>query len=86
MKSKENLVKTLEAKIKALELENQKFLTNIETNNKEINELKTIIQSLSDNNSINNNAPLTPSNEVNNDVIDLKFKWKISELRKKLLL
>ena len=51
MDSNSNMIKSLNIKIKILELENQKLLSNIEANNKEIEEIKSIIKSLSENNS-----------------------------------
>ena len=67
------------SKIKVLEIEIQKLSSNIELNNKEIKELKALIQSLTKNKSINE-ASLTTLNEENKE-IELKFKWKISNIR-----
>ena len=78
MESPQNIIKALEVKIKALEIENQKLASTIELNNKEIKEYKSLIQSLLPKNTANSNS------NMNNEV-DLKFKWKVSEPRKKLL-
>lgn len=75
MENSENLIKTLELKVKSLEIENEKLESHLEANKKEIKEIKSLIQSLSKNNTANN----IQSNEV-----DLRFKWKASNLRKKL--
>ena len=76
MESPQNIIKSLEVKIKALEIENQKLALTIDLNNKEIKEYKSLIQSLSTNN--------TANSEVNNE-INLKFRWKASDTRRKLL-
>ena len=76
MESPQNTIKSLEVKIKALEIENQKLASTIDLNNKEIKEYKSLIQSLSPNN--------TANSALNNEIY-LKFKWKASDLRKKLL-
>ena len=52
----------------------------IELNNKEINEYKSIIQSIEQNNNANN-IQISESKNV----IDLKFKWKVSDKRKELI-
>ena len=72
MEKSENVIKSLEVKIKALEIENEKLASTIELNNKEIKEYKSLIQSL------------RPQNNINNE-IELIFKWKVSELRNKFL-
>ena len=76
MEKSENVIKSLEVKIKALEIENKKLASTIELNNKEIKEYKSLIQSLRPQNTANSN--------INNE-IELIFKWKVSELRNKLL-
>ena len=76
MESPQNTIKSLEVKIKALEIENQKLASTIDLNNKDIKEYKSLIQSLSPNNT---------ANSVLNNEIYLKFKWKASDARKKLL-
>ena len=76
MESSQSIIKSLEVKIKALEIENQKLASIIDLNNKEINEYKTLIQSLS--------PKITANSGINNE-IDLKFKWKTSDTRRKLL-
>ena len=76
METSENVIKSLEVKIKALEIENEKLASTIELNNKEIKEYKSLIQSL---------RPLNTANSNINNEIELIFKWKVSELRSKLL-
>ena len=76
MESPQNIIKSLEVKIKALEIENQKLALTIDLNNKEIKEYKSLIQSLSTNK--------TANSELNNE-INLKFRWKASDTRRKLL-
>ena len=76
METSENVIKSLEVKIKALEIENEKLASTIELNNKEIKEYKSLIQSL---------RPLNTANSNINNEIELIFKWKVSELRNKLL-
>ena len=76
MESSQNIIKSLEVKIKALEIENQKLALIIDWNNKEIKEYKNLIQSLS--------PKITANSGINNE-IDLKFKWKTSDTRRKLL-
>ena len=76
MEKSENVIKSLEVKIKALEIENQKLASTIELNNKEIKEYKSLIQSL--------RPQITANSNINNE-IELIFKWKVSELRNKLL-
>ena len=75
MENCENLIKTLELKIKSLEIENEKLQSHLEANKKEIKEIKSLIQSSSQYNTANN---------IQSNEIDLKFKWKASNLRKKL--
>ena len=80
MESSDNIIKHLEIKIKALEIENQSLFSHIETNNKEIKEFKSLIQSLK----LNKSATLMASNEADRENL-LIFKWKTSEVRRKLL-
>ena len=47
METNKKIIQSLETKIKILEIENQKLLSNIEANKKEILEYKNIIKSLS---------------------------------------
>ena len=76
METSENVIKSLEVKIKALEIENQKLASTIELNNKEIKEYKSLIQSL--------RPQITANSNINNE-IELIFKWIVNELRNKLL-
>ena len=79
MDSNSNMIKSLNIKIKILELENQKLLSNIEANNKEIEEIKSIIKSLSENNSTPLGEPMPIINaNLESKIIDLKFGWKIN--------
>ena len=79
MDSNSNMIKSLNIKIKILELENQKLLSTIEANNKEIEEIKSIIKSLSENNStpLGETMPIINAN-LESKIIDLKFGWKIN--------
>ena len=52
MESNQSILKTLEIKLKFLESENQNLSSKIEENNKEINRIKSIITSITDNNSL----------------------------------
>ena len=61
----------LETKIKILEIENKRLTSTIEANNKEIQEIKNIIQTLPP-----SDSP-TPS-LVENSIIKLDFAWKIN--------
>ena len=73
MDSNNNMIKSLNIKIKILELENQKLLSTIEANNKEIEGIKTIIKSLS----VGETMPIIHEN-LDSKIIDLKFGWKIN--------
>ena len=53
MESNQSILKTLEIKLKFLESENQNLSSKIEENNKEINRIKSLITSITDNNSLN---------------------------------
>lgn len=46
METPQNYVKVLQLKIKTLEIENQRLASTIELNNREINDIKSIIQSI----------------------------------------
>ena len=71
-------IKSLELKIKLLEIENQKLSSTIELNKKEIEQYKSLIASLSENNSLNNpNNDITPNPE--GKVVNLVFGWKIND-------
>ena len=71
-------IKSLELKIKLLEIENQKLSSTIELNKKEIAQYKSLIKSLSENNTLNNqNQDLTQS--PYDKVINLKFGWTVND-------
>ena len=74
MESKKDIISSIEIKIKLLEIENQKLLSNIEANNKQIQEYKSLIQSLSNNNSSTPGEPIKdlPQNPEDK-IINLKF-------------
>ena len=80
MDNNKETIKSLELKIKLLEIENQKLFSIIELNNKEIEQIKSIIKSFSE-----KDSPLTEhfisNNTLNsyNKVINLKFEWKVNE-------
>ena len=80
METPQNYVKVLQLKIKTLEIENQRLASTIELNNREINDIKSIIQSIDQKKNANN----IQINESKN-VIELKFKWKVSDKRKELI-
>ena len=77
MEPAQDLTKILEQKIKTLEIENQRLLSMIELNNETIKKYKSLILQNSA-----NSAQLIP---LNNNEVDLKFKWKASEKTKKFL-
>ena len=71
-------IKSLELKIKLLEIENQKLSSTIELNKKEIAQYKSLIKSLSENNALNDrNQDLTQNPD--DKVINLKFGWKVND-------
>ena len=73
MEKPRNTIKLLELKIKSLEIENQKLTSAIEINNKEIKSYQSLIQSY---------LPKNTSNNVQPSEVNLKFKWKMSNVRK----
>ncbi len=73
MEEPRNTIKLLELKIKSLEIENQKLTSAIEINNKEIKSYQSLIQSY---------LPKNTSNNVQPSEVNLKFKWKMSNVRK----
>ena len=77
MDTNESIVKSLEAKIKILEIENQKLQSIINANNNEIIQYRALIHSLSDNNTsnLNNQTPFLHVNSKNK-IINLNFEWK----------
>ena len=54
METPQNYVKVLQLKIKTLEIENQRLASTIELNNREINDIKSIIQSIDQKKNANN--------------------------------
>lgn len=77
MEAAPNLTKILELNIKALEIENQRLLSMIELNNEAIKKYKSLI--------LLNSTNTTKLTSLNNNEINLKFKWKASEKTKKFL-
>ena len=80
MESKKDMIKSLEAKLKLLEIENQKLSSTIELNNKQIVQIKTLIKSLSEDDSSLLGTPaanVTPNPD--DKIINLKFNWKIND-------
>ena len=77
MESAQNLAKILELNIKNLEIENQRLLSMIESNNEAIKKYKSSI--------LHNSANTTTLTPLNNNEINLEFKWKASEKTKKFL-
>ena len=71
--NKEKLI-SFQVKIKLLEIENQQLLSTLETKNKEIEQLKSLIKSLIGNDF---NSNLTPNPDDN--IVNLKFSWIKSE-------
>ena len=71
METQKDNLNSLEIKIKLLEIENQQLTSTIESKNKEIDQLKSLIKSLIP--SIN----LTPN--LDDKIINLNFGWKIND-------
>ena len=71
MENQKDNLNSLEIKIKLLEIENQQLTSTIESKNKEIDQLKSLIKSLIP--SIN----LTPN--LCDKIINLNFGWKIND-------
>ena len=67
---KENM-NSLEIKIKLLEIENQQLKSNLESKDKEIEQLKSLIKSLIP------NITITPN--LSDKIINLNFGWKIND-------
>jgi len=67
---KENM-NSLEIKIKLLEIENQQLKSNLESKDKEIEQLKSLIKSLIP------NITITPN--LADKIINLNFGWKIND-------
>ena len=74
MEQNKEKLNSFEAKIKLLEIENQQLLSTLETKNKEIEQLKSLIKSLIGNDS---NINFTPNPDDN--IVNLKFGWIKSE-------
>ena len=80
MESKKDMITSIEIKIKLLEIENQKLLSTIEANNKQIQEYKSLIQSFSNNNSSTPDEPIKYlGNNPEDKIINLKFGWIIND-------
>ena len=74
MEPNKEKLNSFQAKIKLLEIENQQLLSTLETKNKEIEQLKSLIKSLIGNDF---NSNLTPNPDDN--IVNLKFSWIKSE-------
>ena len=70
METPRDNLNSLEIKIKILEIENQQLTSTIESKNKEIEQLKSLINSLIP------NINLTPN--LDNKIVNLNFGWKIN--------
>ncbi|KAG4100787.1 hypothetical protein H8356DRAFT_1658860 [Neocallimastix lanati (nom. inval.)] len=78
MEIKNEMIKYLEAKLKLLEIENQKLYSTIELNNKEIEQIKSLIKSLAENDSSFLDTQTTNLTQKPDDkIINLEFNWKI---------
>ena len=71
MENQKDNLNSLEIKIKLLEIENQQLTSTIESKNKEIDQLKSLIKSLIPNINISPNP--------NDKIINLNFGWKIND-------
>ena len=74
MEPNKEKLNSFQAKIKLLEIENQQLLSTLETKNKEIEQLKSLIKTLIGNDF---NSNLTPNPDDN--IVNLKFSWIKSE-------
>jgi len=70
METKKDKLNSLEIKLKLLEIENQQLKSTIEIKNKEIDQLKSLINSLIP------NINITPN--LDDKIINLDFGWKIN--------
>ena len=75
MESNQSILKALEIKLKFLESENQNLSSKIEENNKEINRIKSLITSITDNNSLTSGGTMPII--IDDKIVNLKFGWKI---------
>ena len=73
METPKDILNSLEIKVKLLEIENQQLVSTIESKNKEIEQLKTLINSLIGNPNIN----LTPNPD--DKIVNLNFGWIIND-------
>ena len=71
METQKDNLNSLEIKIKLLEIENQQLTSTIESKNKEIEQLKSLIKSLIP------NINLSPN--FDDKIINLNFGWKIND-------
>ena len=71
MESPKEKMNSLEIKIKLLEIENQQLKSNLESKDKEIEQLKSLIKSLIP------NINITPN--LNDKIINLNFGWIIND-------
>ena len=71
MESPKENMNSLEIKIKLLEIENQQLKSNLESKDKEIEQLKSLIKSLIP------NINITPN--LNDKIINLNFGWIIND-------
>ena len=71
MESPKENMNSLEIKIKLLEIENQQLKSNLESKDKEIEQLKSLIKSLIP------NITITPN--LDDKIINLNFGWKIND-------
>ena len=74
------MIKSLETKLKLLENENQKLSSTIELNNKEIEQIKSLINSLSQNDlSLLCDQTANLTENPDDKIINLKFGWIIND-------
>ena len=79
MEPKKDKFNSFEAKIKLLEIENQQLLSTLEAKNKEIEQLKSLIKSLIENNSLSVDSYLKYTPNQDDNIVNLKFCWIKSE-------
>ena len=79
MEPKKDKFNSFEAKIKLLEIENQQLLSTLEAKNKEIEQLKSLIKSLIENNSLSVDSYLKYTPNQDDNIVNLKFGWIKSE-------
>ena len=71
METPKDILNSLEIKVKLLEIENQQLKSNLESKDKEIEQLKSLIKSLIP------NINITPN--LNDKIINLNFGWIIND-------